>query len=95
MKLLDATWYLPNQGVPPSTGAECMCCGGCSASQCPGTQSTCAIVPWSKFTHLPTVLLLMLGKDAAAEFKAERIPGAQFFDLDMVADRSTSEGPLQ
>ena len=34
--------------------------------------------------YLPTA-----GKDAAAEFAAERIPGAQFFDLDRVADAST------
>ena len=29
------------------------------------------------------------GKDAAAEFRAERLPGARFFDLDGVADKST------
>lgn len=31
----------------------------------------------------------LAGKDAVAEFKAERIPGAQFFDLDGVCDKST------
>ena len=29
------------------------------------------------------------GKDAAGEFRAERLPGARFFDLDAVCDKST------
>lgn len=37
--------------------------------------------------HLPSE-----GRDAAAEFAAAHIPGAQFFDIDRIADR-TSELP--
>ena len=34
-------------------------------------------------THLPTA-----GRDARAEYAAEHIPGAQFFDIDLIADKS-------
>lgn len=69
VRILDATWYLPNAGE---------CCVPCQYQIGQDTRFAKSALPLD-----PT--RVTAGKNPVAEFKQDRIPGSRFFDLDGVA----------
>jgi hypothetical protein len=103
VKVLDVSWYMPAMGEaagargwgqgpgPVGQGAEADSCAREAAALRSGrTPRPTPLPPWPRPTpprhQTPNP---RAARDRFAEFKAERIPGARFWDIDGVADAAT------
>ena len=91
LRILDGTWYMPNAGGHAChMGSHRCACLHARSPQEPVICLDCAqrVKKGSAGVHGASGGQLA-GKNPKEEFRASRIPGSRFFDMDRVSDPST------